>query len=387
MIEEVELEAARDAFALFAVITGRDDAPLYERICHGAAEDPELLSLFATIRPEQRRPNLLLAAVHDLQLSGEEGELTRWYPTVALYRAAQSGARPLGAPESPIARPEEDPYPAFAAFCREHRPALEELLATRSTQTNEIGRCAVVLPALVTVAARVQQPLWLVELGASAGLNLLFDRFAYAYSDGTRGGDPGSPVQLESELREGTLPELSMPTVAGRVGLDQDPVDPTDERAARWLLACQWPDHPGRFSQLLGALDVRRNQTAPPVLVEGDMVEDLDEVVASVPDEAHLCLFHTWAAAYLAPRRQLDLVAAITGVGRHRPVSWLFAEHPFEVPALPVPHRPKGRSAPGSATALVAVELDGRTQSVLRLADAHHHGRWLYWWGTPPVSR
>ena len=375
-----ELAQARDTFSLFATITARDEAPLYERICRGVADDPELLEVFVRIRPAQRRPNLLLAAVHDLLLAGADGELADWYPTVALYRSADPEGR-AGAAERPGGAPSGDPYPAFAAFCREHRAALEERLAVRATQTNEIGRCGVLLPGLVTVSEGGRRVLFLLELGASAGLNLLFDRYHYEYVGDGRLGDPGSPVHLRSEVRQGRLPALRLPVVAGRFGVDQDPVDAGDEEAARWLLACQWPDHLDRFGRLFGALEVYRDEKEPPVVHRADMVEAVEDLAATVPGDVHLCILHTWAAAYLSPERQLDLVAALTRIGRSRPLSWLFAENAFEVPSLPLPRPPGGQSPVGGATAMVEVEMAGTVRRVRRLADVHHHGRWLHWWG------
>lgn len=374
-----ELAGWSEEFRRFALVTERDGAPTYHRICAGVAEDPALLDLYGRIPAAQRRPVLLLAAVHELLLAGTPSELAAWYPTVPLYEQRSAPPTP-GSRHDHRPVPPGDPFPAFAALCRDRREALETILTTRSTQTNEVGRCSVLLPALAAIGATADRPLWLLELGASAGLNLLLDHYAYDYDDGTQAGDRRSAVRLWSEIRHGRLPDLSLPPVAGRTGLDRHPVDPRGEAPARWLLACQWPDHLERFTRLLGALEQARLGAETPTLLCADMVSDLERVVAGVPEDVHLCLMHTWAAAYLSAERQLDLVAAIARVAQERPLTWLFAEEPYEVPSLPLPRAVGGQRIKG-ATAVVEVAWAGTTRRLRRLADAHHHGRWLHWWG------
>jgi hypothetical protein len=378
-----------DQFRSFAVAVGRDGTAVYERICRGVADDRSLLDLTGLAPPAQRRPNLLLAAVHFLLLGGADDRLADHYRTVAEWR---------GTPVRRLAD-DRDPFVEFAAFCRAHRAELADLLATRATQTNEVGRCAVLLPAFVTVAAAAGRPLALVDLGASAGLNLLFDRYAYRYANttgakatdgsttGARAPDAGvagSTVILDCDVRAGVLPDLALPPVAYRAGIDRQPVDVDDDDAARWLLACQWPEHVTRFTRLRAAIDLARAAPDRGDVRTGDVVDDLAETVAGAPPGAHLCVYHSWVAAYLTTERQQALGAAITDVARSRPVSWIFAELPYEVPGLPVPPAPADRAGdrpPKGATAVVLVDLDGSRSRVHRLADVHPHGRWMYWWG------
>jgi len=369
MKDGTDLGNLAEQFRRFALGVGRDGAARYAAIAEGVASDEALLALVAGAPPDQRRPNILLAAVHFLLLSGIDDPLAAHYPTVLAWR----GEDPAGA------RPEHaDPFGAFAAFCVRHREAVAQLVATRATQTNEVGRCRAILPALSTVAARAGAPVGVVELGAAAGLNLLFDRYGYDF-DGVPSGDTSSPVQLRCEVREGR-PPTALPPVAARVGLDRRPVDVRDDDQARWLLACQWPDHLDRFEIARQALAVSRSVADPPVLRRGDAVADLASVVAEVPGDAHLCVLHTWVAAYLTPEDQRALCDAVAAVASTRPVSWLFAEAPYEVPGLPVPPPPGGRVR--GATALVLVEESpGAARVARRLADVHAHGRWLHWYG------
>ncbi len=378
-----------EQFARFGVTAGRNGAPLYAQICRGVAEDPDLLALATTAPAAQRRPNLLLAAVHYLLLGGVEHPLAAHYPTLADGRRRSPGA-PSGAPRRappPIAPGGADPAPGaafgqFRAFCRDHRRELIPVLATRATQTNEIGRCAALLPALATVAAGTDRPLGLIDLGASAGLNLLFDRYAYRYRPGGPAGRPGSPVTIDCEVRGAPLGVPRAPTVAHRRAVDERPVDLADPDDARWLLACQWPDETERFHRLHDAMTMARSDPGRVPVDRGELVDDLGPVAATIPDHAHLCLFHTWVAAYLTTDRQRALADAVREVAQTRPVSWLFAESPYEAPALPVPDPPAGGGVPG-ATALVLVDFPGGRERRRRLADMHPHGRWLCWWEGP----
>ncbi len=364
------LDSLAEQFRQFAVVVGRDGAARYARICEGAASDEPLLELVKEAPPDQRRPNILLAAVHSLLLSGIDDPLAAHYPTVLAWRGED--------PASARAPDTTDPFPAFAAFCRRHREPVVQLVATRATQTNEVGRCRAILPALSTVASRAGTPVAIVELGAAAGLNLLFDRYAYDYGDGALAGDTASPVRLRCEVREGR-PPTTVPAVVARVGLDRRPVDVHVDDQARWLLACQWPDHLDRFEVARHAVSLSRSMTDAPVVRRGDAVEDLASVVATLPADAHLCVLHTWVAAYFTPAQQRALADAVADVASTRPVSWLFAEAPYEVPGLPVPPAP-GEKVSGATAVVLVEQAPGAAPGARRLADMHAHGRWLHWY-------
>ena len=362
-----------DHFRGFAAVVENDGGTTYPAICRGVADDAGVLSLLDDAPLPQRRPLLLLAAVHDLLLAGAAHPLADYYDTVAAVRGL------------PFRSPGDDPTPAFADFCRQQAEALRALIARRSTQTNEVGRCNALLPGLCHIAAgyRWTEPLALLDLGTSAGLNLLFDDYAYTYraqhgDEVLRAGATGSAVTLDCVARDDVrhLPELRIPAVGARVGLDLAPVDATSEEEARWLLACQWPDNPARFARLRAAVENRRASTDPPRLEQGDMVGDLHRVATTIGGEEPLVVFHSWVAAYLDEDGQRALAAAVRALGSTRRVHHLYLEAGFETPGLPTPASPEARSGPDLATALVHVDPEGE---VVRLADAHPHGYWIRW--------
>lgn len=320
-------------FRRFAVAAGDGGSALYARLSEGVAEDPEVAGILMAARPEQRQPMLLMAAVHHEVLREQS------HPLAAAYRGE---------------RPDEDPYPLFAAFCRERADALRELCATRRTQTNEPARCAVLLPCLATVAARAgSRPLALIECGASAGLNLNFDRYAYDYGGGLRGGAPGAALLIECELRGARRPPLDLPAIASRHGIDLDPADPADPGDARWLHACVWPDQPERHARLAAALAVAREH---PVRVDrADVLEALPGAIAAAPADAHVVVLHSAFTAYLSDEQVERLEAIVGGAGRA--VSHVSIESPrarrerreSEVPALRFDVRIDGELAGAAA--------------------------------------
>ena len=371
-------EPLADHFRGFAAVVERDGGTTYPAICRSVADDDNLLSLLDGAPLPQRRPLLLLAAVHFLLLSGMEHPLAAFYDTVAAVRGIPSAPSP------------GDAAAAFADFCHQHRAEVERLVATRSTQTNEVGRCSALLPGLCLIASQYDwnEPLSLLDLGTSAGLNLLFDDYRYAYravnGGGVRtAGATDSAVVLECSARDDLtrLPELRLPVMAERVGLDLSPVDPFSDDEALWLLACQWPDNPPRFGRLRAALANVRTAAHPPRLERGDMLTDLSRIAASMEGDGPLVVFHSWVAAYLSEHEQRSLAEQVAGLDAHRPVHHLYCESPFETPGLPTPPSPVLREGPDLATTLVHVGPGG--EHAVRLADTHPHGYWIRWWPQP----
>ena len=270
-------QALSEQFDRFARLEARGASPLYERLCLGVAGDSELLSLAAHARRGQPVPNLLMAAVQWLLLKGAEHAVSAFYPSV---RGASSK--------------DGDPYPHFKSFCLEHRQEIIALISTRIVQTNVVSRCSSLMPVFTTVAQRSKgKPISLVEIGASAGLNLLWDRYGYSYGNGLSCGDPASAVQLSCTLRGIHRPPVPhvLPTVVSRLGLDLNPIDFYDTEAAQWLIALVWPERGDERELLEAAIGIA--QSDPPTVMPGDALELLPEVAKTVPQDSTLCMFHT----------------------------------------------------------------------------------------------
>jgi hypothetical protein len=341
------------------VVCPQLDGAIYAELSRVVASDDNLLALAATAPPTQPPANLLFAAVHALLLSGEAHALADWYPLLA-----GSGSR--ANPVQTIARP-------FTEFCRLHRARLTALIRTRLTQTNVVQRCSGLLPALTTVFKRGGgQPLSLIEIGASAGLNLQWDRYFYRYffsnsppNEG-RGlwGDPESPVVVDCELRgDHELPamEETIP-VAWRRGIDLHPVNITDPDEVLWLRALIWPDHPGRQERLGAALSMA--QANPPRVIEGEASETLPGLMDAAPADSLLCVYGTHTLYQFPRAALLSTLKAMQSLSRRRPVHFLSIE-----------------DTPTDFSELRWTEYAGGGRSERRLARCNPHGRWLEWLG------
>jgi hypothetical protein len=333
-------------------------APLYARLCRSIAHDAATRRLLLHAPPAQRLPVLLLACVHWLLLTEPEHELRRFYPNLV----ASSSGRPLD---------HGDPFPEFKAFCARNEPRLAGLLATRTTQTNEVGRCATLLPALGLLDREVG-PLALVDVGTSAGLTLMLDRYCYRYSPGGVVGDP-SPVVLPCETRgEVPVPD-HMPEVVARIGLDRHPIDLGDDGAAAWLEACVWPDQADRFHRLHHAIELARVE--PPPIRQGDAVADLLSTIRAVAGGGHPVVTTTWVLCYLSEQQRGDFLAELDSFGRADDLSWIAAESPAQTSGLPAPDDPSVHHL----TVVTSTRWRGGQRTVTHLATAHPHGFWLNW--------
>jgi hypothetical protein len=338
-------EALAQRFARFA----RQEchvSPLYEQLSLGIAHDPEILAIAGQATPGQPVPNLFLAAVHYLLLKRVRHPLAAFYPSLS-----PGGSAPA------------NPYPSFRAFCLEHREEMLALISTRLVQTNEVRRCGCLLPAFTHVARQTKgRPLALVEIGASAGLNLLWDRYGYDYGTGRRYGDPGSPVQITCALHGEQQPPLPvvLPMMATRLGLDLHPIDVRDPDAALWLRALVWPDEAGRAELLQQAVQVA--QTAPPELLAGDALDLLPEVLTTIPNDQALCVFHTHTINQFPAEARARLSASLAEQAMRRnlyrvSIEWLGARHPR----------------------LEAVSFERGLRAERFLAYCGSHGEWLEW--------
>jgi hypothetical protein len=341
-------------FARFAAEECAGYSPLYERLAAGVAGDAGLLALAAHAGPGQPPPNLLLGAVHYLLLRDADDPLAAFYPSLARDPA-----------------PAGEAYPAFRAFCLARGDEIAALLATRRVQTNEVGRSAYLYPAFGWIARLAGRPLALVEIGASAGLNLNWHRYGYRYAgDGRTYGDPGSPVVVESEWRGPLRPSLPpwAPPVASAVGVDLHPLNPTDADQALWLRALVWPEHRRRAALLAGALGLARSH--PPRVVAGDGVDRVAGLVHEAPAGAAPCVFHTHALYQFTDDRA-RLAATLAGIGARRDLYYLSVEE----------------DGTGPARAQLTAWKGGQRSEAL-LARCHGHGRWIEWLtpSVPPPS-
>jgi hypothetical protein len=344
-------------FADFAKTT---DAPLYADLAAGIAEDAELAGLLLAAPPSQRLPVLLFAAVHWLLLSEPTASLARFYPNFPLPPETSRAGR-LSAID------------AFREFCADRSAALSELLATRRTQTNEIGRSALLVPSLAALADE-RGPLAHVDVGASAGLNLLIPHYDFVYDPGGTVAT-GSTVRIACSTRGDVRVPATHPPIATSIGLDSEPIDVRDPLQARWLEACVWPDQVDRFERLRAAIDIA-NRVGVDVR-RGDAVDHVAVLVDEAGADGHPVVTTTWVLNYFPAEARNQFVDVLDEVGQRADFSWVYAESPALCPGLPgMPH---ARQSPKQPTAVVVVRWRGGRCDARYVASAHPHGRWLHW--------
>jgi len=363
------------------------EEPLYLALCRCIARSPTALALLDEAPPTQRRGNLILAALHDLVLRSADSGQAAGEPLAAYYASA-GGTR---APDAALPA-------ALAACLQRHGDALRPVLRQQRTQTNEIGRCAVLRPALDAIARRHgRRALALFDFGCSAGLNLLVDRYAIGYQhlpDG-RLHSVGPEDALATRLActwYGALPPDGLPRTAdwqlvARQGCDQMPLDLRQPAAQRWLQACLWPADTARRERLASAS--RQFLAAPPaVQAAEDGLAWLREVwLPSLPTGCLPVLFNSWVLAYLTPEDLARHTQQVQALVQSHGLVWLSAEDGARTQAtsgLAPPEQAlegEARADAGSHTFWTLCEPgpDGPTQRLL--ARSHPHGRWLHWLG------
>ena len=253
----------------------REASPLYNGLATRIAEDPDLLAIADEAGERESIPQLYMAAVQHLLAKTPDSALRDHYPSL-------SGNQ----------RREGDPFPVFRRFCLERAPALHKILRHRLVQTNEVRRTACLLPAFCLVAeCGGGGPLAMVELGASAGLLLLWDQYAYGYGETLSCGKPQSAVRIDCTLRGPGRPPLpsALPTLSIRVGVDLNPLDVADPDAVAWLEAIVWPDEPDRLQLLRSAVTLA--QANPVRVLGGDALTLLPGILAGLPADCTVCVY------------------------------------------------------------------------------------------------
>ncbi len=325
--DEVRARIAR-RYERFAAYGAAGRSPLYERITRALARDRFVLDHLAELPAAKRQPNLLLGAVRFL----------------------------YGTPSEPR---------DFSRLVRANWDDISALMAVRSTQTNEPARCATLLPVL----AQLRQPLALLEVGASAGLCLLPDRYAYDYGTALIDPSPPAPNQppvFACRVSGGAPVPKHNVEVAWRAGLDRRPVSLDDDDDVRWLEALVWPGEEYRMPLLRAAVEIARAER--PRVVEGDLRTDLPALAAQVPAHATLVVYHTAVLAYVPdPDERAAFARTVADIG----AIWIANEGAERIPGI-------GDDVLGGPVRQDAFLMcvDGEP-----VAWTDSHGTWLEWHG------
>ncbi|HEY5709523.1 MAG TPA: DUF2332 domain-containing protein [Solirubrobacterales bacterium] len=286
-------------------------SPLYAALLERAAADVEARGpVWEVLRSHEGDPRFsvlglrLLGTVNRMAITGREPELAAAYE-------ARDASRAWKALRDAIER-----------NAAELRP-----LVDLPVQTNEVGRCNALLFGFLTVAAETDIPLRLLEVGASAGLNLRWDRFGYR-ANGFAWGPSDSPLQLGFEL-EGTPPALPATVeVAERRGCDANPVDALTPEGRLTLLSYVWPDQPERIARMRAALTVAEKV---PVTIEHETAAAWTErMLAEAASGQATVLYHSIVSQYLSDDERETFFGHVRAAGERAsadaPLAWLKME-------------------------------------------------------------
>ena len=367
------LQAKFDHFARHAFA----DEPLYAALSAAAAAHADWAALLAAAPAAQQLPLLWLAALQDRVLElVDAGER----PPLAGYFASAGDAR---APDAAL-------LAHLGGFIAANRDALVRRIATRTTQTNEIGRCAVLWPILQGLAETTGRPIALLDVGCSAGLTLGVDRWRYRYVDDTTGAtfattppdrDPAAP-EIACRVLAGAHPAATAePEIASRRGIDVSPISVDDAAEVRWLRACLWPHDAERRARFDAAVAIARTQRWP-LGTTTDAAASVEAWLRDVSDDVTPVVFNSWVLQYFDEpllRRHVDAMRG--AVARSRAV-WISAEDPARSRAW-WPDKPASAAdALPNATSWTVARPDGRGGVAWSLAaTSHAHGRWMLYEG------
>ncbi|MET3960034.1 hypothetical protein ABIE52_006969 [Rhodococcus sp. OAS809] len=312
-------------YRTFAEVEAQGNSEIYEEWGNGVADDLEVLALIDRLPETRRQPNLVFGA-----------------------------SQYLGVPPGS--------YKSFRQWAIVNWPKIEQLARTRTTQTNEAGRTAVLLPLLGLLTG----PISLIEVGASAGLCLYPDRYSYLY-DGRRylhPEDGPSTVLLEcTTTGHPPLPDR-IPAVVHRAGIDLNPLNVSDADDVRWLESLVWPEQEQRRQRLRAAVDIAR--TNPPHLIRGDLNSAVADLVEQVPQDATNVVFHSAVLNYLAPTAREEFIQTV----RSLPCHWIANEGVGVIPKIDAVLATPNEQRTGK----FVVSLDGRPKALAR-----GHGQSLEW--------
>jgi len=306
-----------------------EDSPCFEDWSLGVAGDPEVLAWIDDLPGIKKQPNIVYAAA-------------RWHGVAA-----------------------PGPYSGLRDALLADDGSIRATILERSTQTNEVGRLATLLPAFTALVPA--GPVALVEAGASAGLNLFPDRWGYAWSTPDGLVELGAPPRLPAEVTGPAPLPTALPDVAWRGGVDLNPLDVSDPDAMAWLENLVWPEQDDRRARLRQAVAVAAAD--PPRLVRGDLVEELPALVAEAGRRGTVVVFHSAVAAYLPLEHRARMQELLLGLVADGACHWVSNEAPNVFPDITAtaPDRDFGAHH-------FVLGVDGRM-----VARTHGHGRYVHW--------
>ena len=279
------IEKLADVYRAFADREARGISPSYERYALSIAENTELLGRLLDLPNGKQQPSLLLGTTrHAVGLPAEGLD--------------------------------------FAQHALEAWDDMLPIILTRSTQTNEPARCACLLPAL----GKINEPIAIIEVGASAGLCLIPDQYGYDYGRTVLPPMEDDAPVFPCKASEQTPIPSSHTQIVWRAGLDLNPLDVCNDEDMQWLKTFVWPEQTERRSRLEAAIAVARRD--PPNIIAGDLIKETEALAAQAPTDAWLLIFHSAVMGYVSAQVRKEFSELVRDLG----AEWLANETPRVLP-------------------------------------------------------
>ncbi len=345
VIGEPDLNDARRRYHHAMAPEDYERLPFYSALLAELENDDLALELLASVRTSQRNPMLVLAA---LQLAALRGHVV----LAPIYDDARRGElrRPKIAARRVMATLHEEPHLVRGELWR-------------STQTNEPGRSAV-LQAVVADLVRGDETVNILEVGASAGINLRFDQFP------VRARDDANPLTLVCEDRSEIDRTRRLPQVNKRVGIDLNPLSLADQEDRLWLKACLWAEERRRHERFDAIVDAQKRWPRATIL-RGSVRERFDEAHDRCTTGGTTVIVNTWTAAYFSPDERewyFDEVSRRCALGG---VAWISVESPMVMwPGIDA-------TTDGAHRAASQIVVTPAGTTPVQWGWCHAHGRWL----------
>ena len=342
------LDFLKERFLAFAENECKGNSDLYYQLSIRISDEPELLNIAANTREGQPVANIFFAAIHYLLLKNPDEPLARYYPSIHQNHFA------------------EIPFEIFKAFCLQNKNEITKIISSRIVQTNVISRCSYLMPIFSKIISEENKPATIIDIGTSAGLTLNFDKYEYWYNDKKVAGK--SNVVVKSRILGSSVPAIYPITQPlQKIGIDQNPIDPTDKDEILWLKALVWADKVERFVNMDEALQLQELERIK--FVQADGVMDFEREIQQANKDHTLIVYATHVLYQFTDVQKKEFYAMLERVGKTRDFYFLSVEG---IKELLEKYNSK-------ETVIELTHFKNKKKAVSFLGETNGHGNWIRW--------
>lgn len=284
----------------------KENAPLYYQLCIQIAKDNALLKIAANVRFGQPIPNLFLSAVHYLLILNPKEELAQYYPTISKKSC------------------DEIPFELFKSFVIQNELEITKIIQTKIVQTNVINRCSYLMPVFSNIMLNEKRPMTIIDIGTSAGLTMNWDLYDYNYEGYEY--EEESSIIIYTDVIDSEIPAFPYfySNKITKIGIDQNPIDLTDENEKQWLKALVWADHIERFQTMETAIDITIKEEN--TMIKASTVSEFEAIITKTPLNQTLIIYSTFTFYQFTKEMISEFWEMLDRIGKLRDLYFLSAE-------------------------------------------------------------